>query len=129
MHHHIKKSRLFEQLPVSLSQFEAWLPAFRLADGPVTRVQVVLRPKMTVSADTLTEWQKNCQSLAAVWWRCVLIPAVQSLPESSRTCQFNAINTVERTQIFPVYLRLYEEDMSAIDQNLDAAPQELDDFS
>ena len=59
----------------------------------------------------------------------MLIPAVQSLPESSRTRRFNAINTVERTQIFPVYLWLYEEDMSAIDQNLDAAPQELDDFS
>ena len=59
----------------------------------------------------------------------MLIPAVQSLPESSRTRRINAINTVERTQIFPVYLRLYEEDMSAIDQNVDAAPQELDHFS
>ncbi len=122
---------MFEKLPENLSQFEGWLPGFRLVDGPAERVWVwvMFRPKLSATADDMEEWKSNCQSLQRVWWNCVLIPAVKSLPDSSRTRRFNAVHTMEVTQVFPTYMRLYEEDLREVDQALDTTPQQLSDFS
>ena len=128
LHTRIKKSKLFATLPENLCNFETWLPGFRLVDGPAAKVWVIFRPKSSATADDVSEWQTNCQNLPRVWWNCVLIPAVKSLPDSSRTRRFNAVHTFEVTQVFPTYMRIYREDLEAIDQALDDAPQQLSDF-
>ena len=42
-----KKTEFFEPLPEDLSDYEKWLPAFRLFDGSVGAVMVLLKPKDT----------------------------------------------------------------------------------
>ena len=121
LHTPIKKSKLFETLPANLSDFETWLPGFRLVDGPAAKVWVIFRLKSSATADNVSEWQTNRQNLPRVWWNCVL-PAVKSLSDSSRTRRFNAVHTFEVTQVFPTYMRIYGEDLRDIDQALDAAP-------
>ena len=74
----------------------------------------MVRPKMSASEDTISEWQKNSMSLPAVWFKSVLLPAVKCLPDHNR---FNAVDTIESTQLLPMYLRFYEEDVRAIDES------------
>ena len=80
-----------------------WVPVFKLIDGPVARVMVMLRPKMSASEDMISEWQKNGTSLPAVWFKSILLPAVKCLPDHSRTRRFNAVDTIESTQLLPMY--------------------------
>ena len=122
-----KKTEFFEPLPEDLSDYEKWFPAFRLFDGSVGAVMVLLRPKDNAAPDDIAEWQRNAQSLPALWWTSVLIPAMKTLPLTSRTRRYNALNTSEETHILPTYLRLYEEDVAALDWSI--ASTGLADFN
>ena len=75
----------------------------------------------SATADDVSEWQT-----AKIYQECGGI--MKSLPDNSRTCRFSAVHTFEVTQVFPTYMRIYGEDLKAIDQALDDAPQQLSDF-
>ena len=123
----LKKAEFFGPLPEHLSEYEKWLPALRLVDGSVGALMILLRPKHTATVAEMAEWKRNAQSLPALWWTSVLIPALQALPRSSRTRRHNAVDTTEETLILPTYLRLYEDDVPALDGLL--AGRGLADFN
>ena len=125
----IRKSRLFNELPTNLANFEQWLPSFKLLPdtcSPLSSVHVILRPKSSASAQDLSEWQKNYRNLLNVWWSSIFIPAIRSLPHDTRTRRFNAVRAIQITGMLPTCVRLYKEDIVALDRALDA--RQLDDF-
>ena len=129
MDRNVRKSKLFPALPRRLADYERWLPGFKLTIGLQFPVYVLLRPKPTASTRSLSEWRKNWQNLPRVWWTTVFIPAVKTLPPCTRTRKYNTIGTFDITGILPKYLRLYPEDVSAIDRALQHPTRELTDFS
>ena len=52
---------------------------------------------------------------------------MKALPLTSRTRRYNAVTTSEETHILPSYLRLYEEDVAALDRSI--ASTGLADFT
>ena len=88
---------------------------------------VLLRPKESATAPDIAAWQKNCKGLPGLWWVQVLVPAVKCLPPTSRTRRHNAVNTIEDTHILPPYLRLYEEDLAALEEHLQVG--DVEDFT
>ena len=125
----VKRSRLFNELPTNLTSFERWLPGFKLLPDACTQpssVHVILRPKSSATALDLSEWQKNNRNLLNMWWTSIFIPAIRSLPQDTRTRRFNAVRAIQITGTLPTCMRLYEEDIVALDRALDA--RHLDDF-
>lgn len=107
----------------------SWLPGFKLTDSvvPYTHVYVILNPKSSTPPHVLSEWMSNQRNLSKVWWDSIFIPALLSLPVTTRTRHFNIVRTAQITHILPSYVRLYDEDMVALDQALHAQ-REMDDF-
>ena len=98
----------FESLPEDLSDYEKWLPAFRLVDGSV---MILLRPKDTAAAELCGGRLSLCQG----WKLC---------PGRVEPAGNNAVNTSEETHILA---RLYEEDVAALDRSIMSA--DLMDFT
>jgi hypothetical protein len=111
MHKRLSKSQLFETLPGHLSAYNNWLPGFKLVDGPVNSVHVVFRVKSDAVAREIHQLQDDEKGLAREWWMSVLLPAVHSLPEETKTRRFNTPATYQATRILPRFLRLYSEDL------------------
>lgn len=111
MHKRVSKSQLFETLPDNLSSYEHWLPGFKFLDGPVNSVHVVFRVKSDAATRDIHQAQNEEKGLAREWWTSVLLPAVHSLPEDTKTRRFNTPDTYQATRILPKYLRLYSEDL------------------
>ena len=115
-HQAIGKCRLFPDLPRNLSDYNKWIPYFQLFYGFVGLIRVIFRAKDEASQTNLQQWQS--QVLARVWWQSILIPAVHSLPFHSRTRRANTTGTHLATKILPTYIRMYDEDMAALDAAL-----------
>ena len=122
-----KKTEFFEPLPEDLLDYEKWLPAFCLFDSSVGAVMVLLRPKDTAAPEDIAEWQRNAQSLPALWWTSVLTQVMKALPRTSRIRRYNAITTSKETHILPSYLHLYEEDVATLHSSI--ASTGLADFT
>ena len=87
------------------------MPCFRLMDYPGGHVKVLLRLGPNTTDQEGDEWQEAERELPKMWVKQVLIGAVKSLPESTRTRLYNIPQTTEETGILPKYVRIYQEDL------------------
>ena len=124
MYHRLSKSQLFETLPADLSLYERWLPGFKFVDAPMNSVHVVFRTKLDATADDMCGVRGEERSLAREWWMSILLPAVHSLPEDTKTRLFNTITTFQTTGILPTYLRIYSDDLPLLSSTLQDATME-----
>ena len=85
MYDRFKRSQLFETLPANLSRYECWLPDFKFMDGPVNAVHVVFRAKLDATAEDLYKERHRESCSAREWWISILIPAVHSLLDDTKT--------------------------------------------
>ena len=102
----VKRSELFDRLPDGLSEFDGWLPCFQLLKGPPDHVFVALWPRSTSTAQDLEQWKQHSNNLQKLWWKTIFIPALQSLPRSTRTWQNNTVHTWMVMGILPRYVDL-----------------------
>ena len=105
--------------PANLSHYERWLPGFKFMDGPVNAVHVVFRAKLDATAEELCEERRRESCLAREWWMSILIPAVHSLLDNTKTRLFNTTATFLRTGILPTYLHIYPDDVPLLNRALD----------
>ena len=79
---------------------------------------VIFRPKDTACVTDVEQWLVNQMNLLETWMTTVLVPAVDSLPQDSRTRLNNAFHTCLSTGVLPKYVRIYREDVEELDSNL-----------
>ena len=84
-HSRLKKSQLFEPLMGNLAKYNSWLPGFTLMDGPVNSVHVIFRVLSDATVEHLPDLQDRQKYLAREWWMTILMPALRSLPEDTKT--------------------------------------------
>ena len=114
----LSKSVLFHPLPPHLSEFESWMPSFKLMEALGASVQVIFRLKPDAAVRDGNEWKKAERGLPQLWTRRVLLPAISAL-ETSRTRRYNTVETALSTDILPKYVRLYREDLDELDEKLE----------
>ena len=73
-------------------------------------------PKNSASARYIDQWQEQQATMSHTWWQTVLIPAIDSLPPTTRTRRFNTTSTFLTTNMEPQYLRVYNEDVPHLDR-------------
>ena len=79
---------------------------------------VVFRLKDTACATDVEQWRVNQKNLLETWMTTVLVPAVESLPQDSRTRLNNASHACLSTGVRPKYIRMYGEDVEELDGTL-----------
>lgn len=125
----LSKSVLFRALPPHLSEFESWMPSFKLMEASGASVQVIFRLKQDAAVRDANEWKKAERGLPQLWARHVLLPAIASLETSRRTRRFNTVETALSTDILPKYVRLYREDLDELDAKLEEATSSSTHFT
>ena len=80
-------------------------------DCPGGHIKVLLRLGPNITDQEGDEWQEAERELPKMWVKQVLIGAVKSLPESTRTTLYNIPQTTEETGILPKYVRIYQDDL------------------
>lgn len=123
MHDRLSKSQLFEMLPDNLSRYERWLPGFKFLDGPVNPVYVVFRVKSDANARDVHQLHEE-KGLAREWWTSILLPAIHSLSEDTRTRRYNTPSTFQTTRVLPKFVRIYSEDLALLHEALQEATME-----
>lgn len=84
-------------------------------------MKVLLRLGPNMLAQEGDEWQEAERELPKLWLKQVLMGAIRSLPETTRTRLYNTPRTTEETGILPRYIRLYEEDLEPLDSAMHAS--------
>ncbi len=85
----------------------------KLLDTPVGPLGVIFRPKPNTTPSNMEQWDYT--TITRTWWMTVLIPAIHSLAEDSRTHLHNNPATHKATGILPKYFRIYREDVDELD--------------
>ena len=90
--------------------------------NPCATVQVIARVNDRTSLGDAQHAFEEQYSLAQKYFCRVLAPAIDALPENSRTRQFNTSATVIETEVLPDYFMLYAEDIHDLSQALATTP-------
>ena len=81
-------------------------------------------------SDTTTNYLQEVQdhgNLMREWWMTVFLPAINSLPEDSKTRLFNATSTALTTGILPTYVKIYPADVHSLNRAMHHMESGLND--